>query len=639
MYQQNNLPIPSDMDFHPQIKEYLPIIAQSIINTINNTNTSNDAIKNFIYSKIAENNFMNSSYAHVFNIFASLLLLKNYTSLYANDTLMSLATIAISFYMSGVISNDDNLRSNCSPDYYNKVLANVKTFNSNMAMAAQIMEQTATNNVPQVTYSGQQFNLGNNFNRNNNFVNSRYSNNDMQFNNPNAFSQNNMRVPIGVNNGNTTAGSQNLFREYFNMGNQDSNFRRYDTTNNNISSNNDNSFGFRGRQQFQQVPLNNDRQNVNKTQQNNVKYNNNLVWLSTTAQPYKYLIDIKLNVGKLRQVNNTVIEDIEIANEEDIKKAGVDMISFNSIGKKKLDNVENAIDQLNSITKEDVKSVKEGTATQDKKALVRNLMVPDWVSQSNLSSLVDTIRLKKEVLNDNVWLYRGFGVVYRFIYGINEQDFVTECSKVTNFSSLQSILLNKLNSSKGKSKYFIEQLCLDLDRLTRNFIRYELNKTEKEIKIAGFLEDINELREWLLTNYGIQCAEAFDVFEKNLLFSLYKPYLSDVVDVLDTSVDILTDDVKLLRTVLPTTYSITAIDLSFKELNLRLLEDEVYLIDNGLTPLLSKLVESINNHNTTMGYKIYNNCIVTRDNKLLSIRKALLMPGDNYIIYKDGTVL
>lgn len=147
--------------------------------------------------------------------------------------------------------------------------------------------------------------------------------------------------------------------------------------------------------------------------------------------------------------------------------------------------------------------------------------------------------------------------------------------------------------------------------IINDFLKYNINTS---IKIGSFVEDVAMLYNYINSKYGLKYAEAYSIFESELICSLSQEFVGNTLTEIKESLGI---PESIYVGILPYDISTTYLNINSKELGLNV-EDKPLVVIQEVTPSIHEVFVSLKKHlieaelNTICNYLVLSDGVIYR---------------------------
>ena len=562
---------------HNLVKDYVNIVYNSLINEI--SNKANDSqISNYCSSILAQNNYNNQTFFDLLKVtldlFAYYLLINRYNN--PNKCFQESIINSYLYFISLKTLETRELNQICDQETLNLCKTNAQT----------------------IVYELKEFD--------------KISNNQ----------------PINVFNNNQNVGFNNQPSQLFS------------TRQNNNQLFNNRNFDYGDNQSFNQVPINrpvvvSENNQYNPPSQivhtpiidsQKINYNSNEIttehyWSASEIQKYKTLVNRRTETEKYVISNSGIILQEILPKQERIMDLEKHKILGNSLTFNTPRTYLNVKDKAEELGKISSSEINQNTTSINSK--IMNYIWYQQIIGSSIEGIIFEGRLIKEKNQDNTSsIYRCFCLIGKPTVGKSEYIGLFNSLKSNNFEEVSNKLKNIINSN---FKQFVNDtnfklLCLKIDNYIKNlindFIKYGL--VLDKLRLDNFSDDISQLETILSEKLGEEYFRAYVEFEKETIKNLF---LNSDTD----KISFESDNVEGIEIIcLPTGCSVTYIDLTDKELDIRIIENSPYKIDNISHKLLYEIADSLFKQKNGIIYEVLTDYLVTADDVIYRLYMSYL---------------
>lgn len=508
-----------------------------------------------------------------------------------NQNIQEVIEGCISLFFSSFILNNPRLHNTVPQNTFNTIQNNVRLFEQ------KVNEMSGNGG----------------FGNNNNFGNNNFNNNSSTY----IFDDN--------NNGFNNQGTQ--WSSHMTSGGHQGNQNNYSELFNNQQGNNSGSGRFNSSNYSQPQSNPHTHQNVPEPKPLEPEILTVKDWSPSIDQPYRILPDINGELVYERRTDGVIMEKQQ--------HAGGLFGNMSSM----ISSTEKSVEELNEVDHEVIEKEIKLPKPDNEKALKQKTVLDKYLFEDFITgmSLADILIKTKIKLSqcDNIGnvLYRVYGITYLPYIDI-EDDFLDKLKLVTNFEELKDVLSE---DNSPISQEINRRLTKEINEL----ILYTLALPEASLNIDDFKTDIEDLEEHLRTNYSSVFYNAFKRYECKLIASFMKPDLPDHEQIIvDKINEPLKEEVEI--NLIPTTYSITLLNMTFNDLSIKLDKNEALLVEPETKPHLHDLIattKKLDKKFTTPGGEVIpsqHNILITNDNVVLKIHDALKISEDRYLVQRSN---
>lgn len=352
-------------------------------------------------------------------------------------------------------------------------------------------------------------------------------------------------------------------------------------------------------------------------------------WEASENQRYKTLVNRRIeNERYIINSSGIVLQEILPKQERimDLEKHRIlgGSLTFNT--PRTCLNVKDKAEELGKISSNDIN---QNASNIDNK--IENYI---WYQQIPGSSIEDIIfegRLIKEKNQDKTnSVYRCFCLMGKPVIGKPEYMGLFDSLQSNSFEEISNKLKNIANSD---FKHFVNDanfklLCLKIDNYIKNlvndFIKYGLRLDK--LSLDSFTDDIARLENILAEKLGDNYLRAYVEFEKEIVKNLF-------LDTDISKINFESDNAEGLNILyIPSGFSITYIDLTDKELDIRVMVNSPYKIDNLSNKLLYEIADSLFKQKNGIIYEVITDYLVTADDVVYKLYKSYLEESVYFLI-------
>ena len=559
---------------HNIVREHISLVCNTLINEISSKSNENQ-ISLYCSNELSYNNYNNQTFFELLKATLDLFAYYQLTNKFSdpNRCFQESITNSYLYFLSAKTLEIPTLSQMCNQETLGLCRSNVQTILYELRDFDRL-------------YSGQSTN---------------------SFNNQNAIGYNQPVQMFGIRQNNQTLPTSNRNFNYEN--NQQSN--QIPITPNIVVADHN--------QFIQQThPVNNAKEQINNT---DYDLTTEYFWKASELQKYKTLVNRRIeNERYIINSSGIVLQEILPKQERimDLEKHRIlgNSLTFNT--PRTYLNVKDKTEELRKISSIDINQ-----NTTDVNNKIVNYI---WYQQITGSSIEDIIfegRLIKEKNQDKTSsIYRCFCLMGKPVIGKNDYMGLFDSLKANSFEEISDKLKNITNTT---FKYFVNDinfklLCLKIDNYIKDtindFIKYglQLNK----LRLDNFSDDISQFENILSEKLGEDYFKAYVTFEKETVKNLFLN--SDI-----SKVNFESDNAENIEIIyLPSGLSVTYIDLTDKELDIRVMENSPYKIDSVSHKLLYEIADSLFKQKDGIIYEVVTDYLVTADDVIYKLYKSYL---------------
>lgn len=246
-----------------------------------------------------------------------------------------------------------------------------------------------------------------------------------------------------------------------------------------------------------------------------------------------------------------------------------------------------------------------------------SFVYPKWIYDNFLETAIGQ-GLVKKLVDGKTDIYRTFnliGVPFISKYDLRpSMDIIRSSDSFISLANKMQAMITSLNLETDVEKAnavmtFIAQLDNMFTTMLNDFLEYNLNPGGH---IESFVADITTLRGDLIGAYGPSYGKALDLKENEMMDILFNLEVDSSLS--DAPESLLGLDVPktLFTTTLNTSYSITYLSITDKELGINL-QDNRFIIDRKTMPDLWAIVNSLRPNKISFGATTLTDLLITSD--------------------------
>lgn len=261
---------------------------------------------------------------------------------------------------------------------------------------------------------------------------------------------------------------------------------------------------------------------------------------------------------------------------------------------------------------------------------------PNWGADNFIESAVFEGRLaqkQSEMKDTECSSFRVYTILAKpVICEKDHTEIIQDLAKSKTFRELASKLSEIITISKEDTS--LVSLCLEIDKL----LTAEVNSVIRnrfsipKVSIDSFMDDINDVPDYLLGKFGEMYKRIFLEFQKNFIPQVLGTIEGVIADTLTENLAVEPDN-GLVVNYLAQNYSITYVNIESDELGVEIFKDCGSAILSGDNPLLYRIIDGIFKQEYEFDQEAFHHLIVLNDNEVYEVNRGLIR-DDFFTIYK-----
>lgn len=378
-------------------------------------------------------------------------------------------------------------------------------------------------------------------------------------------------------------------------------------------------------------------------------------WRPSDSQPYLKMINPLTEYEVFKKVNGKVLQFVYALEnpvkreQHTIKMLGDTYHLDGVISNKRMERLEASVENLLKISGTDVGNSEEKpdekvTAEKFPEVDVKHYVDPGRIIDFFLDQALFEASLRFNEYNlehkdNHTNVYRCFLAVNKPILSDdNYEGFIVELRRTKSFKELSTRILSigkaLYEKEKGISALPLINVLTNVNKtlttMVNDCLRYELSLPE--VSIDSFIEDVNDLPEFLEKTYSKKYREAFSEWERNIMQRLFV-YHDRTEELTNRLLDEKQVELGIKVTFIPETYSATFISSTYEELGLEFGKKETLLLRKDSQKVLYKVAQSLFYQKDGGARDSVVDYVITADNVKLRIYRGYL-GNEAYLVSK-----
>lgn len=257
---------------------------------------------------------------------------------------------------------------------------------------------------------------------------------------------------------------------------------------------------------------------------------------------------------------------------------------------------------------------------------IKTLISTNWGVDNFIESAIFDGRLSQKqsgIEDTDCKAYRVYKIIAKpIVCDRNHSEFLNNLSNCKSFRELASILSELLTINNDDKS--LMNLCYEVDKL----LTIEINDVLRNrmsipnITIDSFIDDVNELPEYLGNMFGSMYKRIFLEFQRNYIPNMLGVCDSDVAESLRENLG--NDNTNAVINFIDQSYSITYLNVLSYELGIKPYEHCASSLLENENPLMYSFVSGLFNQDNDLDKEAFHNLIVTSDNKIYEVFKGMI---------------
>lgn len=295
------------------------------------------------------------------------------------------------------------------------------------------------------------------------------------------------------------------------------------------------------------------------------------------------------------------------------------------------ESLEDSINNMFHITATDIEQAKE-TNTYDE---IKTHLLPDWGIDNFLESAIFNGRLIQDQVSSNYTdctAYRVYKMIAKpIICKADHSVFLKSLSSCKTFREVAAILSETLTINSDDRSLI--NFCYEIEKILTKEINEVISNRMSipHIDIDSFIDDVNDLPEYLGNTFGAMYKRIFLEFQRDYIPSMLGVCEEALAETLRENLG--NDSDKTIINFISQDYSFTYLNVNSYELGIKPYQFCASSLSEDDNPLMHKVVRGIFRQDKVLELEALHNLIITSDNKIYEVFEGMI--GNDFYTIRE----